>query len=142
MKKVQLFILVLLILTGCTAKIDTATQAEYKKITADEAALMMTEEVVILDVRTQEEFDAGHIENAVLLPDYEVEARASEILPDKEQTILIYCRTGRRSANAAKALIAMGYTAVYDFGGLETDWNGEVLYHSYRFTSRYRGNII
>ena len=127
MKKVLFFILSLLMLTGCAAENDTVSQAEYKKITADEAAAMMIDEVIILDVRTQEEFDAGHIENAVLLPDYKVEAGASELLPDKEQTILIYCRTGRRSANAAKELIAMGYTSVYDFGGLETDWNGEVV---------------
>ena len=127
MKEVQFFALVLLVLTGGTVKNDTVEQAEYKKITTDEAAAMMNDEVIILDVRTQEEFDAGHIENAVLLPDSEVKDRASEVLPDKGQTILVYCRTGRRSANAAKALIAMGYTAVYDFGGLETDWNGEVV---------------
>lgn len=114
-----------------TTKAD-ATQAsaaaEYKKITAAQAkALIDAGNVIILDVRTQEEFDQGHIKDAVLLPDYEIGAKAATVLPDKNAKILVYCRTGRRSALAAKELISMGYTDVLDFGGLETDWPYETV---------------
>jgi len=109
----------LLLLVGCTQS------AEYQKISAEEASKMMTEEVIILDVRTQGEYDEGHIPGAVLLPDSEVAQRAEEILPNKGQTILVYCRSGRRSALAAEALAKLGYTDVYDFGGI-IDWPGEI----------------
>lgn len=112
---------VLLLLSACTR-----TEGEYRKITAAEAADRMGEGVVILDVRTRAEFDKGHIPDALLLPDSELAQRAEEVLPDKDQTILVYCRSGRRSAEAAKALVGMGYTAVYDFGGI-LDWTGEVV---------------
>lgn len=100
--------------------------AEYKKITPQEATGMMDKDAVILDVRTQAEFDQGHIPQAVLLPDTEIRQEATEILPDKDQTILVYCRSGRRSALAAQNLIDMGYTSVYDFGGIQ-DWTGEIV---------------
>ncbi len=100
---------------------------EYKKITVDEAISMMNGDVIILDVRTPEEFEAGHIQNAILLPDYEISDRYSEVLPNKEKTILVYCRSGNRSANASRELIALGYKNVFDFGGIETDWTGEVV---------------
>lgn len=105
------------------------TQAtEYKKITADQAkALIDGGGVIILDVRTPEEFDQGHIKGALLLPDYEVGAKAATILPDKDAKILIYCRSGHRSALAAKELIVMGYSDVLDFGGLQTDWPYETV---------------
>jgi rhodanese-related sulfurtransferase len=104
------------------------TPAEYKKITPEEALEMMEDEgVIILDVRTQEEYDTGYIEGAVLLPDYEIGEKIEELIPDKDTEILIYCRSGRRSENAAKELLEMGYTNVYDFGGIETDWTGEVV---------------
>ncbi|HQA07940.1 MAG TPA: rhodanese-like domain-containing protein [Syntrophomonadaceae bacterium] len=98
----------------------------YIKITPQEAQEMMTRDAIILDVRTQTEFDEGHIPNAVLLPDTEIKQRAEEVLPDKEQTILVYCRSGRRSALAAQELADMGYTNVYDFGGI-LDWTGDVV---------------
>lgn len=102
-------------------------QNSYSKITAQEAQEMMAQEgVIILDVRTQDEFAEGHIPNAVLLPDTEVKQRAEEMLPDKEQTILVYCRSGRRSALTAQELADMGYTSVYDFGGI-LDWTGDVV---------------
>lgn len=88
--------------------------------------MMAQEGIIILDVRTEEEFAEGHIPNAVLLPDTEVKQRAEELLPDKEQTILVYCRSGRRSALAAQELADMGYTNVYDFGGI-LDWTGDVV---------------
>jgi rhodanese-related sulfurtransferase len=99
---------------------------DYIKITPQEAQKMMDQNIIILDVRTQAEFAEGHIPNAVLLPDTEIKQRAEELLPDKEQTILVYCRSGRRSALAAQELADMGYTNVYDFGGI-LDWTGEVV---------------
>lgn len=101
-------------------------KTEYKKITPPEAEKMMDQDVIILDVRTQAEFDEGHIPNAVLLPDAEIKQRAEELLPNKEQTMLVYCRSGRRSALAAQELVQMGYTNVYDFGGI-LDWTGDVV---------------
>ena len=77
--------------------------------------------VVILDVRAQEEYDQGHIAGAVLLPDYELASRAQTELPDKAATLLVYCRSGRRSQSAVQKLAAMGYTDVRDFGGV-IDW--------------------
>jgi rhodanese-related sulfurtransferase len=95
---------------------------EYRKITPEEAKEMIDAgDVIILDVRTEQEFEEAHIENAILLPDYDIEALAPETLTDKDATILIYCRSGRRSEAAAKELIEMGYTNTYDFGGI-IDW--------------------
>jgi rhodanese-related sulfurtransferase len=97
--------------------------AVYQKISAEEAKSMMESGnlYILLDVRTDEEFEAGHIEGAVLIPDYEIKDRVKTKLPDKEALILVYCRSGRRSANAAHEMVAMGYTNVYDFGGI-IDW--------------------
>lgn len=106
--------------------LEEPNQNSYIKITAQEAQEMMGEDVIILDVRTQAEFAEGHIPNALLLPDNEIKQRAEELLPDKEQTILVYCRSGRRSELAAKVLIQLGYTNVYDFGGI-LDWTGDVV---------------
>ncbi|MEL7660900.1 rhodanese-like domain-containing protein [Acetobacterium wieringae] len=98
------------------------------KITAEEAKVMIDEgkNLVILDVRTQEEYNEGHIENAVLIPDTEISAKSSTVLADSNQTILVYCRTGRRSAEAAKKLVDLGYSNIYDFGGI-VDWPYEVV---------------
>ncbi len=105
------------------APVETLIPAEYRKITPDEAKARMDsgDEVLILDVRTQEEYDAGHIPGAVLLPNETIGSEAPAILPDKGAEILIYCRSGRRSAEAANKLVALGYTGVYDFGGI-IDW--------------------
>ena len=116
-----------------------APEAEYIKITPAEAQAMMTDSVIILDVRTKEEYKEIHIENAVLLPDYEVGEKAEHILIDKNQTILVYCRTGRRSELAARILIELGYTKVYDFGGL-SDWNYDVIQYNRVKSNRY--NVI
>lgn len=98
------------------------------KITPEQAREIMQSEpdAVVLDVRTQEEYDTGHIEGALLIPDTDVAGKAPELLPDKEATILVYCRSGRRSADAAKTLSDMGYTSVYDFGGIIT-WPYEIV---------------
>ena len=103
------------------------TEAEYRRITPEEALSMMSDETIILDVRTQEEFDNGHIRNAILLPYDEVREKAAGTLTDKDRIILIYCRSGRRSEVASRELIDMGYTAVFDFGGI-IDWPGEIVY--------------
>jgi len=79
------------------------------------------EEYILLDVRTDQEFNEGHIGGAMLIPDYEIAVRAEQELPDKNALILIYCRSGRRSANIANELLEMGYLRVYDFGGI-IDW--------------------
>lgn len=106
--------------TGETESSPAADQITYEQITADEAKSIMDsgESYILLDVRTQEEYDAGHIEGAILLPDYEIGTRAETVLGDKDALILVYYRSGRRSQNAAKELAALGYTNVKDFGGI------------------------
>ena len=96
-------------------------------ITAEEAKQIMDSEegYIILDVRTQEEYDQGHIPGAILIPDTEIKARAEEVLTDKDQLILVYCRSGRRSKLAAEALVELGYTNIKEFGGI-IDWSYEV----------------
>ena len=76
---------------------------------------------VILDVRTEEEYNESHIPDAILIPDYEIMTKAEQVLTDKEQLILVYCRSGRRSKNASQALAELGYTNVKEFGGI-IDW--------------------
>ena len=90
------------------------------------ARLDSGDELILLDVRTKEEFDAGHIPGAVLLPNDKIVDTPPELLPDLNAEILIYCRSGNRSAQAANKLVAMGYTNVYDFGGI-IDWPYEVV---------------
>ena len=92
-------------------------------ITAEEAKKIMdTEEgYILLDVRTQEEYDQGHIPGAILIPNTEIEGRAEEVLTDKDQLILVYCRSGRRSKMAAEILVELGYTNIMEFGGI-IDW--------------------
>lgn len=116
-----------LMLAGCGGEKQMETNS-YTQITAAEAKAMMDEQkdCVILDVRTQAEYDEGHIEEAVLIPDTEINDRAESELPDKETVILLYCRSGRRSKLAAQALADMGYTNVYEFGGI-IDWPYEVV---------------
>lgn len=94
-----------------------------RTITAEEAKEMMEtlDEYIIVDVREQYEYDAGHIEGAVLVPVGSIEELASELLPDKDMTLLLYCRSGNRSAQAAAKLLEMGYSNIYDFGGIR-DW--------------------
>ncbi len=130
MKRVSAFlILVMILLSGCLKtgqnQSPETIAVEYTKITPEEAQEMMDDTVIILDVRTQEEYDEGHIPNALLVPDTEIKDKADTALPDKEQTILVYCRSGRRSASAAKELLDMGYTKVFDFGGI-LYWNGKI----------------
>ena len=109
---------------------ETETEAPrviYKNITAEEAKQIMDGETgyVILDVRTAEEFAEGHIPGAVLIPNDEITEKAETILPDKNQKILVYCRSGRRSKLAAEALLTIGYTNIWEFGGI-IDWPYEI----------------
>ena len=82
--------------------------------------------VVILDVRTPAEFAGGHIPGSVNLPLDEISAKAGKMLPDKDATLLVYCRSGARSRTASTQLVQMGYTGVYDFGGI-INWPGPVV---------------
>lgn len=103
-------------------------KSQYEQITSEQAKKIMDTEpdCMILDVRTQSEFEEGHIENAILIPYDEMEAKAGQNLPDKDQLILVYCRSGRRSKLAAETLVEMGYTNVKEFGGI-IDWSYEIV---------------
>ena len=133
MKKIMLpLLLCLLLLAGCGGQTNqgesTMEPSSYQQITPEDAKTMMDEQgdYILLDVRTQEEFDEGHIEGAILIPDTEIGDRAEEELIDKESTILVYCRSGRRSKLAAQALADLGYTNIYEFGGI-IDWPYEIV---------------
>lgn len=106
----------------------TVNSLGYEQISGEEAKKIMDSETgyIIIDARTQEEFDEGHIENAILIPEYEISERAEKELPDKNQLILVYCRSGRRSKIAAQALVDLGYTNIKEFGGI-IDWKYEVV---------------
>ena len=123
----------LALLAGCTLSKtkkdaeDMSDKVAYHKISAEEAyEMMVSQEVMVVDVRTQEEYDGGHIENAVLVPNESIGSEMPEALPDKEATLLVYCRSGRRSKDAAQKLLALGYQSVYDFGGV-IDWPYELV---------------
>lgn len=109
----------LLLLSGCG---NSAEDRGYTMIDQEEAKRMMdTQTVVILDVREQYEFDEGHIAGAVLLPSTNInEETAAAVIPDKDSVVLVYCRTGMRSLFAAATLAELGYTNVYEFGGIVT----------------------
>lgn len=98
-------------------------EPSYQQITAEEAKTMMDEQdVIILDVREQDEYDAGHIPGAALLPVGSIdEASATAVIPEKSTPVLAYCRSGNRSKTAAAALAELGYTQIYEFGGIN-DW--------------------
>lgn len=109
----------LLLLTGCGGG---EKEASYRQISQKEAKEMMdAQEVVILDVREQDEYDGGHIPGAVLLPVSTIdEDTAVAVIPAKDATVLVYCRSGNRSKTASSALAELGYTNVYEFGGIKT----------------------
>ena len=126
-------LVLLLITAACAPSIQRATEAssergtvEYARISAKEASEMMkNQNAVILDVRTEKEFSSGAIPGALLLPVDDIQERAEQVLPDKKVPILIYCRSGNRSRTASLYLIQLGYTSVYDFGGI-LDWPYEI----------------
>ena len=116
-----LLLALVLLLTAC------AQAASYEQITQEEAKQIMdtTNGYILLDTRTQEEYDQSHIPGALLIPHTEIAQRAADELPDKDQVILVYCRSGNRSKQASEALAELGYTNVKEFGGINT-WPYEV----------------
>ena len=127
MKKLILILLAVLLLTACGQDKENDQGVVYVNITAEEAKQIMDSEerYIILDVRTQEEYDEGHIPGATQISHEEIAEKAEEVLTDKEQLILVYCRSGRRSKIAAEALVELGYTNIKEFGGI-IDWPYEV----------------
>ena len=127
MKKLIFLLLAVMMLTACGQDKENDQGAVYVNITAEEAKEIMDSEegYIILDVRTQEEYDQGHIPGAVVISHEEIAEKAEEVLTDKDQMILVYCRSGRRSKIAAEALVELGYTNIKEFGGI-IDWPYEV----------------
>ena len=113
--------------TALAVLFTSCSQAGYRKISAEEAKDMMDAGgVTVVDVRRQDEYDEGHIKGALLIPNETIRQKAEGVIPDKGATYLLYCRTGRRSAEAAETLMELGYSDVYDFGGIY-DWPYEVV---------------
>ena len=119
MKRIIPFLLARFLLTGCGGN---AADGSYQKISQEEAKEMMdSQEVIILDVREQDEYDGGRIPGAVLLPVGTIdETTAAEVIPEKDSTVLVYCRSGNRSKTASSTLADLGYTNIYEFGGINT----------------------
>jgi phage shock protein E len=122
-KKRIFLLLSVIFLAGCTAP---AEELSYRQVGMDEAVVMMEEEsdYIILDVRTAEEYGERHIPGAVNIPNESIGTREIPELPDKEQLIFVYCRSGNRSKQASGKLAALGYTNIVEFGGIN-DWPGE-----------------
>ena len=127
-KIIKIFLSMTMILTLGSCSNTPDRTLDYEQISASQAKAIMDSEknYVIIDARTQSEFDEGHIPGAILIPEYEVAERAESELPDKNQLILVYCRSGRRSKIAAQALVDLGYTNVKEFGGI-IDWKYEIV---------------
>ena len=127
MKKLIMLFLAVMLLTACGQDKENDQGAVYVNITAEEAKQIMDSEAgyIILDARTREEYDEGHIPGAIVISHEEIEEKAEQVLTDKEQLILVYCRSGRRSKIAAEALVELGYTNIKEFGGI-IDWPYEV----------------
>nr|WP_296007815.1 rhodanese-like domain-containing protein [uncultured Blautia sp.] len=119
------FLLTLFLFTGCNQN-EQPESNSYRQVSSKEAAAMMEEETdyIILDVRTPEEYEEKHITGAVNLPNETIGTEEIAQLPDKEQLILVYCRSGNRSKQASKKLADLGYTNIIEFGGIK-DWTGE-----------------
>ena len=127
MKKWIAVFLCLLLLTGCGSSAQQEAPA-YRQIRMEEAMTLMEEEsgYIILDVRTAEEFAEKHIPGAVNIANEAIGTEEIPELPDKDQLILVYCRSGNRSKQASQKLAALGYTNIVEFGGIN-DWPGEVV---------------
>lgn len=122
---VFVLLLLLLLIVGCRRNSAVST---YQQISQKEAKIMMdSQEAIILDVREQDEYDAGHIPSAVLLPVGNITTEtASAVIPEKDAVVLVYCRSGNRSKTASQTLAELGYMNVYEFGGINT-WPYEVI---------------
>ena len=119
LRLIPMVLSLVLLLAGCGM---AASNPTYQQITQEEAKQMMeTQTVVILDVREQSEYDSGHIPGAVLLPVGSItEETAADVIPEKDSVVLVYCRSGNRSKTASAALAELGYTQIYEFGGINS----------------------
>ena len=128
MKKLLSILLAMLVLTACGENKENKQEAIYMNITAQEAKKIMDTEqdYIILDTRTQEEYDEGHIPGAIVISHEEIKEKAESVLKDKNQLILVYCRSGRRSKLASEDLVELGYTNIKEFGGI-IDWPYETV---------------
>lgn len=127
-KVIPTLLLLALTLTSCAAPASVPEANAYRQINTQEALEMMEKEenYIILDVRTQEEFAAGHIPGAMLIPNETIGTEEIPHLPDKNQLIMVYCRSGNRSKQASDKLVRLGYTNIVEFGGINS-WPGEVV---------------
>ena len=125
MKILTAFLMTVIILSGCAAP---AREISYQQVSAEQAMKIMSEQsdYIILDVRTPSEFEAKHIVGAINIPNEEIGNEELPQLPDKEQLILVYCRSGNRSKQASQKLVDLGYTNIVEFGGI-IDWTGETV---------------
>ena len=126
-----IIMLAALIFTGCGSSADDKTAGDkktYRQVSSEEAAAMMEEEsdYIILEVRTQEEYETAHIPGAICIPNEIIGTEDIPELPDKEQLILVYCRSGNRSKQASEKLVNQGYTNIVEFGGIN-NWMGETV---------------
>ena len=129
MKKLLKLFLFLTLLTGSFLLVGCSSAgAEFRSISIWEAydLIMENPDVIVLDVRSEEEFLSGHIEGSILLPVDQIEAQAEHILSDKDAVILVICRSGVRSQSASQALADLGFTNIYDIGGI-LSWPGEIV---------------
>ena len=129
MKNKRILLILFAVLLSVTALASCGgekKEATYEQISSEQAKEIMEKEknYVIIDARTESEFNEGHIKGAILIPEYEIADRAENELPDKDQLILVYCRSGRRSKIASEELVKLGYTNVKEFGGI-IDWQYE-----------------
>ena len=127
MRKLLSILLSALMFTGCSGTSNNQNNT-YRQITIDEAVNMMAKETgyIILDVRRPDEFAAGHIPNAINVPNETIGTSEIAELPDKDQLIMVYCRSGRRSKEASEKLVKLGYTNIVKFGGI-LDWKGDII---------------
>ena len=125
MQKIIPFLMALLLLAGCGAQSEERT---YRQVNAEEAATMREEEsgYISLEVRTAQEYSEKHIPGAINIPNETIGTEDIPELPDKEQLILVYCRSGNRSKQASEKLVKLGYTNIVEFGGIN-DWTGETV---------------
>ena len=127
-RMIPILLIMTLFLTGCAVPKPAAEANTYRRITMQEAVEMMEKEenYIILDVRTHEEFAAGHIPGAIVIPNETIGTEEIDRLPDKDQLIMVYCRSGNRSKQASDKLVKLGYTNIVEFGGINS-WPGETV---------------
>ena len=131
MKKVIIILIILVVIIGGVIMLNKNTEKEttnqIQYVSMDEITTIMQENTnyIILDARTIEEYNQGHIRNAICIPNETIDETVAEQLPNKDQLILIYCRSGNRSKQAALKLQQLGYTNLVEFGGI-IDWDGEI----------------